>query len=100
MIGLPDAREGGRILAQIAVIAVALSYAFAGVYGRRFKAMGVNPTLTAAGQVTASTHVMIPIALTVDSPLDNTTQSMETWASMNKESYHLAKVVNHKCHFL
>ncbi len=37
MIGLPDAREGGRLLAQIAVIAAALSYAFVGVYDRRLK---------------------------------------------------------------
>ena len=43
MIGLPAIGESDSTLAQVAVIAVALSYAFAGVYGRRFKAMAVNP---------------------------------------------------------
>ena len=34
---------GVDVLAQLAVLAAAISYAFAGVYGRRFKAMGVPP---------------------------------------------------------
>lgn len=41
MIGLPAIGEGDSTLAQVAVIATALSYAFAGVYGRRFKVMAV-----------------------------------------------------------
>ncbi len=36
-------------------------YAFAGVYGRRFKTMGVAPLDAAAGQVTASTMLILPI---------------------------------------
>ena len=34
------------------MLAAALSYAFAGVYGRRFKAMGLAPVVTATGQIT------------------------------------------------
>jgi len=82
MIGLPAIGEGDSTLAQVAVIAAALSYAFAGAYGRRFKAMAVNPIVTAAGQVTASALVMTPIALTVDGPLDIAGPSLATWAAI------------------
>ena len=59
---------GVAILAQIAVLGGALSYAFAGIFGRRFRAMGISPAVTALGQVTASTLMLAPIALFVDHP--------------------------------
>lgn len=59
---------GVHVLAQLAVLAGTVSYAFAGVYGRRFKTMGVQPLVTAAGQVTASSLVLLPLALVVDQP--------------------------------
>ncbi|MFC1234966.1 DMT family transporter [Vibrio sp. F74] len=55
MIGVPTLNGGSNLLAQLAIVAATLSYAFAGVYGRRFKSLGLNPVVTAAGQVTAST---------------------------------------------
>ena len=65
----PDilARESG-FWGQIACLAAALSYAFAGVYGRRFRRMGIAPTEAAAGQVTASAALILPIMLIVDRP--------------------------------
>ena len=59
---------GADVLAQVAVLGAALSYAFAGVFGRRFKAMGVDPVVTAAGQVTVSAVVLAPVALYMDRP--------------------------------
>ena len=59
---------GTNILAQAACLAGALSYAFAGIFGRRFKALGVSPIETAAGQVTASTLMLLPVLLIVDKP--------------------------------
>ncbi|ACL61523.1 DMT family transporter [Methylobacterium nodulans] len=59
---------GADALAQAAVLAAALSYAFASIYGRRFGHMGVPPLVTAAGQVTASTLMLGPLALVVDHP--------------------------------
>jgi drug/metabolite transporter (DMT)-like permease len=56
------------IPAQLAVLAAALSYAFAGVFGRRFRAMGIPPLATAAGQVTASSAILIPLSLMIDRP--------------------------------
>ena len=53
---------------QIACLGAALSYAFAGVYGRRFAKLGVPPLEAAAGQVTASAMLILPIMLIVDEP--------------------------------
>ncbi len=57
---------GGATLAKIAVLGAALSYAFASIWGRRFR--GLPPTITAAGQLTASAVVMAPLALLADRP--------------------------------
>lgn len=59
---------GENIVAQAACLAAALSYAFAGVWGRRFRRMGVPPLATAAGQVAASSLILVPLALLVDAP--------------------------------
>jgi drug/metabolite transporter (DMT)-like permease len=45
-------------LSQIAVLAAALSYACAGLYGRRFR--GLPPSSAAAGMLTASTVLLLP----------------------------------------
>jgi drug/metabolite transporter (DMT)-like permease len=65
----PDALIGGSALwAQMACLGAALSYAFAGVYGRRFRRMGIAPAAAAGGQVTASAVLILPIMLVVDQP--------------------------------
>jgi drug/metabolite transporter (DMT)-like permease len=65
MIG-PGAFAGGSTLAQIVVLGAALSYAFAGIWGRRFR--GLPPVITANGQLTASALVIAPVALLIDQP--------------------------------
>jgi drug/metabolite transporter (DMT)-like permease len=56
------------VLAQVAILGAALSYAFAAVFGRRFRVLGIAPLATASGQVTASTIMLAPAALLVDRP--------------------------------
>jgi drug/metabolite transporter (DMT)-like permease len=51
---------GADLLSQLAVLGAAGLLRFAGVYGRRFRRMGVPPLATAAGQVTASTMLILP----------------------------------------
>jgi drug/metabolite transporter (DMT)-like permease len=53
-------------LAQLACIGAALSYALAGIYGRRF--VGDPPLVTATGQLVASTIVLVPVVAIVDQP--------------------------------
>jgi drug/metabolite transporter (DMT)-like permease len=59
---------GGSPWGELACLGAALSYAFAGLYGRRFHAMGVAPLDAAAGQVTASSLLIFPIMLIAEQP--------------------------------
>jgi len=67
MIGV-DALSGigSNVAAQMAVLGAAVSYAFAGIYGRRFRSL--PPLVTAAGQVTAATVMMTPLVCYFDRP--------------------------------
>jgi len=83
MIG-PEAlsRLGTDLLAQIACLGAALSYAFAGVFGRRFKRLGVDPIVLAFGQVTGSTFVLAPLALAIERPWALPMPAPSTWAAI------------------
>ncbi len=77
--GLDIGGLGIAILAHLAVLGAALSYAFAGIYGRRFR--DTPPLITATGQVTASTILLCPLALMVDQPWTLALPDPEiTWA--------------------
>ncbi|CAM3576365.1 DMT family transporter [Parendozoicomonas haliclonae] len=82
MIGVPALDDSGTLLAQLAVVCATIFYAFAGVYGRRFKTLGINPLITAAGQVTASAVVLIPVALLIDGPEAVQTTSVDLWIAL------------------
>ena len=83
MIG-PDALWGlgADLLAQFAILGAALSYAFAGVFGRRFARIGVEPLMAATGQVTASALVLAPAALAVETPWRLPMPGTEVWAAV------------------
>jgi drug/metabolite transporter (DMT)-like permease len=69
MIGGDVLRElGVHVAAQAACLAGAVSYALAGIYGRRFRRMGIGPAATAAGQVVTSSLILLPVMLIVDRP--------------------------------
>lgn len=59
---------GAALWAQVFCLAAAISYACAGVWGRRFRRMGVAPLASAFGQVTASTLLIAPVWVLVDRP--------------------------------
>ena len=63
----PDALQGlgsKDIPGEAACLLAALSYAFAGIYGRRFK--GLPSLHVATGQITGAAIVMLPIAAVTD----------------------------------
>jgi drug/metabolite transporter (DMT)-like permease len=66
----PEALQGlgTNVLAQMAVLAAAVCYSFAGIFGRRFRRLGVHPVVTATGQVSAAAIMLLPLALVVDHP--------------------------------
>lgn len=56
----------GTVLAQAACLGAALSYALAGVWGRRFR--GMPPLSAAFGQVSCAALMLLPVVLVVDQP--------------------------------
>jgi len=69
-----------RNLAQLAILGAALSYAFAGVWGKRFLS-GYPPVMNAFGMLVGSTCLMIPVAMYSEGvPALNL--SGEVWASL------------------
>ena len=81
MIGPQALRELGlHLLAQIAVLGAALSYALAGIFGRRFRE--VSPVVSAAGQLTATTVLMLPIVLVLEPPSFDFVPGLQTWSAV------------------
>jgi len=63
--GAMDA-AGAPLWALLLPIVAAISYGFAGVYSKRFKA--IPAPVTAAGQLTGSSLLMLPVSMLVDRP--------------------------------
>lgn len=66
----PDALAGDRlaVTGMLACLGATLSYGCAAVFGRRFRALGVSPAMTALGQLCGSSLLMTPVALALDRP--------------------------------
>jgi len=63
----PFTGDGGPPLwAVILPVFAAISYGLAATYGKRFR--GIAPPVTAAGQLTAATLLVLPVSLVADSP--------------------------------
>ncbi|MCY1297767.1 carboxylate/amino acid/amine transporter [compost metagenome] len=73
---------GSNLVAQLAVLGAALSYSLAGVFARRFKRMGVAPIVTATGQVSAASIMLVPLSLLVDHPWTLTMPGLDVWAAI------------------
>jgi len=71
---------GGPVWPKFALIGASLSYAFAIIFAKRFK--GVPPVLVAAGQLTASTIVMLPVVLAWSGPSGVFAASQHVWAAV------------------
>ena len=69
MIGPPALLGiGADVLAQCAVLGASVSYAFSAVFARRFKAMGLQPSVLAVGMLTMSSLCLAPVAIFFDRP--------------------------------
>lgn len=71
---------GAHVWAQVAVLGAALSYAFAGIFGRR---LVEHPPLTlAAGQLCMSSLLILPFALVLEQPWTVVLPGLTTWAAV------------------
>ena len=61
---------GGTVLAKVACLGAALSYSLAGVWGRRFRTMGVAPMAAAFGQCACAALIVGPLMMVLDRPWD------------------------------
>jgi drug/metabolite transporter (DMT)-like permease len=73
---------GANLWAEFAVLGAAVSYASAGIYGRRFKEMGIPPFVTATGQICSSSLLLIPLVLVIDHPWTLAMPGPETWGAV------------------
>ena len=71
---------GAHVLAELACVLAAISYAFAGVYGRQFRKK--SPYAVAIGQLVWSSILLFPIALLVDRPWTLTMPSAGALAAL------------------
>ena len=64
----PEIRDGfsWRGLGQLAVLGAAVSYSFAGIFGKSFK--NTSAVVNAAGMLICSSVMMLPLAIIIDSP--------------------------------
>ena len=65
----PDAWLDGPMLGQLAVVAATISYAFAGIFGKRMT--HYHPVQSAAGMLLGATIMSIPIAFLFGQPLSS-----------------------------
>ncbi len=70
---------GAEGLAQLAVLGAAFCYGCAGIYGRRFQ--GLPPVVAAAGMVTCSAVLILPVALVAERPWQMDPGAL-TWAAL------------------
>lgn len=83
MLGAPvSSGFGSSLWGELAVLVAAVSYALSAIYGRRLGAMGISPLPAAAGQLCASTLLLIPAALLIDRPWALSAPSAVTWAAL------------------
>ncbi|MFN8772185.1 MAG: DMT family transporter [bacterium] len=73
---------GGALWGVLACLGAALSYGFANTFGRRFKRMGIEPSVGAFGQVTATACMALPLALLIDKPWQLGMPGLATWGAL------------------
>ncbi len=78
----PAAFEGASagMWGQVAVIGATISYAIAGIFGRRFA--GTPALVTASGQVTATSILMVPYIVIFDQPWQGASVGASTWLAL------------------
>ena len=70
------------ILAKLSFVAATACYAFSGVYGKRFKSMGVEPIFAATAQLLIASLILLPLIIFIDRPWQLPMPSLAAVASL------------------
>jgi drug/metabolite transporter (DMT)-like permease len=81
MIGA-GAGLGGEALAILMCLGATLSYAFAAVYARRFRPLGIPPLTVATGQLLGASLLLLPFSLALERPWTLAIPGPVTWWSI------------------
>ena len=73
---------GGETLAILMCLGATLSYAFAAVYARRFRPLGIPPLTVATGQLIGATALLLPLSLMLERPWTVPMPGAATWWSI------------------
>lgn len=73
---------GGTAVAIALCLGAATSYGLAGVWGQRFRQLGVQPLQAAFGQTACSALMLLPLVLLVDRPWQLANPSAGAWMAL------------------
>lgn len=73
---------GSHAFAQLACLLATLLYALAGIWGRRFRGLGVAPVGVATGSLTAAALLLLPIVLLFEPPWHAAAPTLQAWAAL------------------
>lgn len=79
MIGLDVLAGTTGIAPQLALLAASFFYGLSGLWGRRFARLQLPAYAAAAAQLTASTLILLPLALALESPLSLPPPPEKVW---------------------
>jgi drug/metabolite transporter (DMT)-like permease len=83
LIGYTSLFSGkNEFIGALMMLIATMSYAFAGVWGKRFKAFKLDPILISTGQLICSSILLLPITLLMDKPWTLSIPSSQTWFSI------------------
>lgn len=83
LIGFESLQKGSNeIIGILAVLTAAISYSFAGIWGRRFKSLEIDPVVTSTGQLISSSLVLFPVMLIVDQPWKLSMPPANVWVAI------------------
>jgi drug/metabolite transporter (DMT)-like permease len=69
LLGLDQRMAAGSVWPQIALLGASFSYGLSAWWGKKVAALGVDPIAAAAGQLSAASLLLAPLAYGIDNPL-------------------------------
>ena len=83
LIGFDSLTWGSNeLLGIIFILTASLSYSIAGIWGKRFKSMNIDPVITSTGQLICSSFILLPVMLITDRPWNLPLPPVEVWGAI------------------